>query len=170
MLMQTTERPLAGEPFVPPYRHVLAMRLEALARAIGLRAGVIDPRFPGCLQAPCSNLAIFGTSCSRPLLLPEGRMLGQETALDVILLRHDVDRGSSFDVLLHGQPHWLLGYAAWARRGGDLWLIPTAGDGPFLRATVAGLEAEDAAPFHDAEERRRGIMRAIVSPTFEGSL
>ena len=170
MLTQTSNRPLAGEPFVPPYGRALASRLEAFAHAIGLRAGIVDPRFSGCLLAECSGFAIFGTSCSRPLLLPEGRLLAQETGLDVLLLRHDVDRGSSFDLLLRGQPNWLLAYVAWRQRGGDLWLIPTAGDGPFIRASGMGLEQDETAPFGDAEARRLGFQRAIDRPNFEGSL
>jgi len=170
MLTQTADRLRAGEPFVPPYRRALASRLEAFAHAIGLRAGIIDPRFAGCLLAECSGFAIFGTSCSRPLLLPEGQLLAQETGLDVNLLRHDIDRGSSFDLLLRGQPNWLLGYVAWRRSGSDLWLIPTAGEGPFIRASGMGLEQNVAAPFGDADARRVGIQRAIDGPTFEGSL
>ena len=45
MLMQTANRLLAGEPFVPPYGRALASRLEALVHATGLRAGIIDRRF-----------------------------------------------------------------------------------------------------------------------------
>ena len=170
MLMQTADRLRSGEPFVPPYRRALASRLEAFAHAIGLRAGIVDPRFAGCLLAECSGFAIFGTSCSRPLLLPEGRLLAQQTGLDVLLLRHDADRGSSFDLLPRDQPSWLLGYVAWKRPGEDLWLIPTADEGPFIRASGMGLEQDVAAPFGDAEARRSGIQRAIERPTFEGSL
>ncbi|MXO67182.1 hypothetical protein [Altericroceibacterium endophyticum] len=171
MSSMTLNHPFVGEPIVPFVSHPVQRRIQKCTMAIGAMIHTRrEPWLAGCAVAPFAGFVMTGTSCNRPLLLPEGRALAELTGHDALLLRHDAIRGTSFDMLLRDHEDWLFGYVAWRRRGSELWLIPTAGEGAFIRATGRGLVKETDAPFLDADERRRGIIRAIERPSFEGSL
>lgn len=88
----------------------------------------------------------------------------------MILQRFDAVRGSSFDILLRSSENWLCRYLAWRRRDGHLWLIPTAAKGPYVQATGWGLHCEPTPPYTSDMERVRGIILALESPSFEGTI
>ena len=79
---------------------------------------------------PSAGVALAGTSRDRPLLPPEGELIGRETGLDFVLLRLDAERGVSFDVFLQERQGWLCRHDAWRRNTGACWLISEAEDGP----------------------------------------
>lgn len=168
MLMQ---RPIADACSLPPTSNAVAARMDAFAAAIGglvdTAAPARDPVLSGCVVMPYASLVLAGTACRRPLLFREGDGVARHSRLDLVLLRFDAGRGATFDIRLQQQPGWLCHYVAW-RRDGDLWLVPEAGTGPFLRATPWGLEIEDEPPFPASEERACGIVRALTFPSFAG--
>lgn len=175
VLMDTivTSRPETGEPFArTPHR--VRSRLFAAAVATG---AIIDtdaskrsPLLTDAVVMPFANFALLGTGCARPLKFEEGEEIARVTGLDVLLMRFDPDRGVSFDVFDHRSTHWRCNHVAWRRRDGDLWLIPQASFGEFIRVGAWGLEYETEPPFASGEERYAGIIRAIEIPSFEGSL
>ena len=169
MTMMLLERPIAAAPLLPPTNQVVKNRMCALAGAIG---GLVDPapgaRYPnlaGCLVMPYAGLLLAGTACRRPLLFPEGDVLYAVTGLDVILVRHDADRGTTYDLRLNGQPGWLYRYQAWQMEG-DLWLVPDAGSTSSIRATAWGLEVCETLPFVNAAERQLGLNHPVSLPSF----
>ena len=163
----------AGEcaPVMPWTTQRVRSRMMALALAIGAE---IDPEtreragtLAGTITMSFAQLLIAGTSCPRPWLFPEMIQLARETGLEVVLLRFDVTRGVSFDILLQDRRHILCGYAPWRSAGGDLWFVPTLGKGPYLRALPTGLAREREAPFIDREDREAGIILTMEKPIFE---
>jgi hypothetical protein len=166
MTMMLLERPIAAEPLLPPTNQVVKNRMCALAGAIG---GLVDPapgardaKLAGCLLMPYAGLLLAGTSCRRPLLFPEGETLHTITGVDVILVRHDADRGTTYDLRLNGQTGWLCRYQAWQMEGG-LWLVPDAGTAPSVRTTAWGLEVGDQPPFADSAEHGLGLIRPALA-------
>jgi hypothetical protein len=164
-------RPILGaEPLPTPSWPVLR-RMEALAAAIDgpidPAPGTRDPRFVGCLLLWQADLLIAGTSCRRPLVFAEAERLAQYSGRDLVLLRYDADRGTTFDLYLQTRAAWLVRYQAW-RRDGDLWFVPDVTTAPFVRAGMFGLELEDAAPFADAEDRARGLNHGRGLPMIDG--
>jgi hypothetical protein len=174
MNMMTSIRPDMGGPLMPHVSRPVVDRLQALLVAIGALidtgAARKNPLLGGCAVAPFAGFVTTGTTCRRPLLFPEVQQIAEQTGFDALLLRFDVDRGTSFDLTLEEGERRLCRYVAWRRRGGDPWLIPTAGDGPFIQATAWGLECRDTPPFHSCTEREAGIIRAIHNPSFAGRL
>ena len=168
MTMMLLERPLAAEPLLPLTSQAVKNRMLALAGAIG---GPVDPapaarepRLAGCLAMPFANLLLAGTSCRRPLLFPEGAALSSITDLNLILVRHDAERGTTYDLRLNGQKGWLCRYQAWQIEG-DLWLVPDAGTTPSVRVTAWGLELCNEPPFADADERTCGLIELFMAPS-----
>jgi hypothetical protein len=174
MNMMTTIRPEVGEPLIPYVSRPVVDRLQALLVAIDalidISAGRRYPILAGCAVMPFARFVMTGTSCRRPLLLPELQLIAERTGLDSALLRFDVARGVTFDLVLEEGARRLCGYVAWRRRGGDPWFIPTVGEGPFIRAGACGLECVDTPPFVSAAEREAGIIRAIENSSFEGRI
>jgi hypothetical protein len=173
MNMMTAIRPEVGEPLIPYVSRPVVDRLQALLVAIDAlidtSAGRRYPILAGCAVMPFARFVMTGTSCRRPLLLPELQLIAEHTGLDAGLLRFDADRGVTFDFVLEGEQRH-CGYVAWRRRGSDPWFIPTAGEGAFIRAGACGLECVDAPPFVSAAEREAGIIRAIESSSFAGRI
>lgn len=168
------ELPLSGGPVLPRSTHRVINRQEALVRAVG---AIIDTQasegnglLTGCAVAPYAHLVMAATALSRPLLYPECNLIAHATGFDMILQRFDADRGSSFDILLRGEKEWLCRHLAWRRRDGHLWLIPTAGDGPYVQATGWGLRCEKTPPYTSQIEREMGIVLALETPSFEGRI
>jgi len=168
-----TERPFAGEPLVTPTTYRARLRAEAFLMAIDVMLDTNSPCENGllsqCYVAPCAQFVMVATCCDRPLLYREGELIGDATGHDVILLRFDADRGTSFDILRCGSKQWLCRYLTWRRVDGDLWLIPPAGNAPYIRVCASGLEQVETAPFADADEQLNGVILAINNPSFEGS-
>ncbi len=174
MNTMTFERPFVGEPLLAPTLHRVKERGKALIRATGARtdphAALGNPVLAECLVAPDAGFAVALTCCNRPLVFPEGEFISQASGYDMVLLRFDPIRGTSFDILFNGGRIWFCHHLAWRRRDGDLWFIPSATAGPFIRACNFGLVPEEAPPFDGIGERYAGIIRAIDNPSFEGRL
>ena len=172
MNMMLFDRPAKGECLMPPTTQRVVNRMGALGEAIGgaidLNVGRHVPLLGGTMVLPEANLVIAGTNCRRPLLFHEAQLIAQTWLRDVVLLRFDADRGASFDILLREGRDVLCGYLAWRQRGGDLWFIPAAGEGTFIRATRQGMICEKRPPFDLSEQRETGIIRAIHLPSLEG--
>ncbi len=149
-------------------------RMEAAASAInaviGKDGSTLDPFLQQSIVMPIANIAIAGTGCPHPFYLDRAEMIGAATGRDVLLLRFDADRGTTFDILFHGADRWLNRFVAWRRRDGDLWLIPSAGSGLYIQASYKGLEPVTTPPFVSEGERQAGIIRAIETPSFEGRI
>ena len=146
-------------------------RMEALAAVIDGPIDVAperrDPLFAGCLLMWQADLLLVGTSCRRPLVFAEAERLAEYSGRDLVMLRYDAERGTTVDLYLQSRADWLVRYQTW-RQGGDMWLIPDASDGPFIRADMCGLKLEEAAPFADAEDRARGLNHGRGLPMFNG--
>lgn len=173
-MYQTTERPFTGEPLLAPTTHRARMRAETFLTATGVMLDTRAPRDNGllteCYVAPYANFVLSATCCDRPLLYPEGELIGDATGHDVTILRFHPLRGTSFDILPYGSERWLCRYLVWRRRDGDLWLIPSAGKAPYIRVCGWGLEQVDTPPFDSVDERNAGIILAIDNPSFEGRI
>jgi hypothetical protein len=172
MSYMSFERPLTGGPLLTPTTRRVTSRRDAVLSAIGAsiysEAARNNPFLTGCTVAPHARFVLAATSLDRPLLFPECDLVAQCTEFDVLLLRFDPDRGTNFDLLLQGNDRWLCRYLAWRKGYEDLWFIPTAGEGPFIRASGGGLERLCTAPFATAAERESGIILALDAPSFEG--
>ena len=174
MNMMTTCLPFAGKPVLAP----TLQRVKDRARHFLLATGAqIDweapdqlPLLTECLVAREANFVVAATCCHRPMLFPETELIAQVTDLHMVLLRFDPGAGTSFDMLFRGSHNWLCGYLAWRRLDGDLWLIPSTTDGPFIRSCPTGLEQLNTPPFDSASERYAGLILARENPSFAGSL
>lgn len=173
MSMMTLNRPLAGEPLLPPTAQRTRSRLGSLIRASGLAgddpSGLEERISGGYFIDPSSGIALLSTSCNRPLYYPEGEAFAQITQMDLVLLRFDPLDGVSFDLLQDGSRIWLCNYLAWRRSGEALWLVPSHSAGAFFCLSSRGLEAYDTAPYANGYQRFAGIIRGIETPSFEGS-
>ncbi len=173
--MYQMTKPLLGcAPVVPPTSVATNLRLHGFVSATRVHINDGAPRDTGllsrCYPASSAELLIAGTSCKRPLISREMELLCEVTGYHGVLLRFDVDRGAKFDILPQESRIWLCDYLAWRRRDGDLWLIPSTIDGVFIRTSITGLDFEETPPFDSMSERHAGIIPAITTASFEGSL
>lgn len=149
-------------------------RMEAAASAInaviGKDGSTLDPFLQQSIVMPIPNILLAGTGCPHPFYLERAETMGAATGRDVLLLRFDADKGTTFDVRFHDADRWLCRFVAWRRCDGDLWLIPSAGSGLYIRASYKGLEPVTTPPFVSEEERKAGIILAIETPSFDGSI
>lgn len=173
MNMMTLNRPLEGDPLLPPATHRTRSRLGSFIRASGLAgddpSGLEERISGGYFSDPSLGIALLATSCNRPLFYAEAEAFARITQMDLVLLRFDPLEGVSFDLLLNGSRFWLCNYLAWHRSGEALWLVPTHSAGAFFRLSSEGLEAYDTAPYANGYQRFAGIIRGIETPSFEGS-
>lgn len=173
MNMMTLNRPLEGDPLLPPATHRTRSRLRSLIRASGLAgddsSGLEERISGGYFADPSAGIALLATSCNRPLYYPEAEAFAQIAQMDLVLLRFDALEGVSFDLLQDGSCIWLCNYLAWRRSGEALWLVPSHSAGAFFRLSSGGLEAYDTAPYANGYQRFAGIIRGIETPLFEGS-
>jgi hypothetical protein len=146
--------------------------VDGVAQAI---AGVIDTflskgesLLANTTVMPFAGIIIAGTNCGRPMLRAECHRISERTGMDVVLLRLHPDRGVTFDVVLSQPKRDLLRYRAWRKDDGDLWLIPDAADGPYLRLTAWGIDVEASPPFQSAAERNACLIRANNPAAFAG--
>lgn len=161
-------------PVLIPYASDRVDRwVAAVAQAI---AGLIDtsPSGGGLLAnttvMPFAGIVLAGTNCARPMMRPECHQIVEHTGMDVVLLRLDPDRGVTFDVVLSQPARDLLHCRAWRRGDGDLWLLPDAADGPYLRLSAWGIDVEATPPFASAEEREAGLIQAVCPAAFKEAL
>ena len=174
MNMITLQRPLEGEPLLPPatYRTFRTQRrFGAFVSASGLSCaydGMSARISDGFYADQEAGVVVTATSCDRPLFFPECEALTQFLQMDLVLMRFDPLLGASFDVLMAGSQSWLCDFLAWRRDGGDMWLVPARASGPYFCLNESGLEAYEGAPFANGSERYAGIIRAIEAPSFEG--
>lgn len=122
--------------------------------------GHIDRRLANCLYMSQASLIIMGTACRRPLMLREALDISLASEMDVVVVRSaDRPNDISFDVTLGGRAP-LCALRMWmGQPSASAWLIPSAGDSPFIRVTPLGLEIHCAAPFVDEFERHAGLAR-----------
>lgn len=149
-------------------------RMEAAAAAInaviGRDGNPLDPFLQQSIVIPIANIILAGTNCPPPFYLDRAETMGAATDTDVVLLRFDADKGTTFDILFRGAERWLNRFVAWRRRDGDLWFIPSVGSGLYVQASYKGLEPVTTPPFISEEERKAGIIHAIENPSFEGRI
>lgn len=172
MKIQTLTQFEVNQPLISWTPRPVMQRMAEFQAAIGanvdLRASRRQPLFTNTLVMPSAKLVLAGTSCSRPMYFPECELLADVSEFDVALLRHDVDRGVSFDIRFKDTGRWSCCYLAWWHPYDGFWLIPTAGEEIFIRADELGLTRTTHAPFADARRRAEGIVRAIETPSFIG--
>jgi hypothetical protein len=150
--------------------HTFAHKLGAY---IDKGAAKADRRLEGTIVMPIADLVLAGTSCLKIEMTEECEALAAITHHDVVLLRHDAVRGTTFDVFLQSTGYWMTGRLAW-QRDGDLWLVPEVGFANCIRVTAAGLICEGVGPFRDLEDRSAGIRLTLkvplaIMPAFLGS-
>lgn len=166
MIYTPIRRPALDAAALPRPRNAIIRQMRKVAAAINdvvdSEPGWTDPLLDGCLRLPAAEILIAGTACHRPLAFYEADRLAERTGFDVLLVRHDAYR-ITIDLRLQHMRSWLCGYRRW-QLNGDFWLIPD-GDGPFVRASMLGLELGYAAPFADAAEREAGLA-AFADPVF----
>lgn len=151
------------EPLPEP--RVLARRLM-LATSM-LVDGFLDgnperfhPYLQHSLLMPQADLLIVGTACARPLMLREARDAARAITTDVLVVRTwDRSAQASFDIQLAGDDQPLLAYRLWMPEpgGAAAWLVPTAGNTPYVRLDPMGLEVVDDAPYCSEADRNRGL-------------
>lgn len=174
MNMIALQRPLEGEPLLPPatYRTFRTQsRFGAFLSATGLSCEGEDMSAhiaDGFYADREASVVVTATSCDRPLFFPECEALAQFLQMDLVLLRFDPLLGASFDVLMAASQIWLCDFLAWRRDGSDMWLVPARASGPYFCLNKSGLEACEGAPYANGSERYAGIIRAIEAPSFEG--
>ena len=170
----TLQRPLEGEPLLPPstYRTFRTLgRFAAFLSAAGLarESEEMSARTKeGFYADQEAGVVVTATSCDRPLFFAECEALAQFMQMDLVLMRFDPLLGASFDVLMAGSQSWLCDFLAWRRDGGDMWLVPARASGPHFCLNESGLEAYEGAPYTNGSERYAGIIRAIERPSFDG--
>lgn len=128
-------------PILPPSSPAVQRRVLATVHDIGALIGQTadsNPALKGCVMLPLANIVLAGTACARPQLFAEYDALAQASAHDLIVLRHDALRGTTFDIKLRAQPRWLRRYLATPVEFG-LQMAPDVGIGPVLRVTAFGI-------------------------------
>jgi len=141
MTLLLNDRACAGAILPPPSPAVLRRTLT-IAHAIGAliqKPGGVDPMLQGCLVLPLAKMILAGTACARSLLFEECDALARATSHDVIILRHDALRGTTFDIKLRSEPRWFRRYLG-TPVGDGMRMAPDIGTGPVLLATAFGLE------------------------------
>lgn len=171
MNVTTIDRPLAGEPLLPPATHRLRGRFCNFLISSGLCAPGADAQEDALANGFLANhergVVMTATSCDRPLFYREAETLARLVPLDLILMRFDPLTGATFDVLLAGSRNWLSELVVWRRGGDEFWLVPVRASGPFIQLTEAGLAVSKSAPYANGYERFSGIVTAIDQPSFE---
>ncbi|HZH98747.1 MAG TPA: hypothetical protein VEX38_07225 [Fimbriimonadaceae bacterium] len=161
---------------MPPVRDRVRMTMLATSMIIDgpvdTRPERVDARLVNSLYMPQADLLIVGTGCRRPLLLNEAADLSNAAELDVVIVRlDDQGRGASFDLKKIGAASLLCAYRLWMPHGDFTgWLVPTAGETPFVEMTPFGLMMHEEPPFADDDERRVGLFRGarFLSVAFQG--
>lgn len=150
------------EPHVKVRRLMLATSVLTDGR-LESRPETIHPDLRNCLFASEAGIVIVGTRCPRPLMLPELVDIGNVVQRDAIVVRlgGDSKNDVTFDVYVFGAERADVAYRLWMPQPtGAPWLVPTAGEGRYIRFDPAGFDASEDAPFTDEFDRRRGLVWA----------
>lgn len=122
------------------------------------------PYLRNCFLAPRAGIVIAGTRCPRPLMTREVINVSKAVARDAIIVRLGDDWRAAdvtFDVYQFGCDEPLLAYRLWMPQPTGLpWLIPSAGEGTFVRFDPDGLDIGDEPPFGSEFDRHRGLVWA----------
>lgn len=159
---QTDLRPALVEP-IPAARARVQRAMLATSMLID---GIVDIT-PGRFQPYLANtylmsqaaVLIGGTFCRRPLVLHEFEDVCRPSALDGVLVRlsDEVAPSVTFDVKIATEDRMLCAYRLWMPQpNGPAWLIPSAGQEPFVRLDPLGIEIGDTAPFSSKDDRELG--------------
>jgi hypothetical protein len=141
MTLLPNDRACAGA-ILPLPSPAVKRRMLTIAHAMGAliqKPGGADPMLQGCLVLPFAGMVLAGTACARPLLFAECDDLARATSHDVIILRHDALRGTTFDIKLGSESRWFRRYLGKPVEHG-VRMAPDIGTGPVLRAAAFGLE------------------------------
>lgn len=134
-----------ADAVLPPPSPAVQRRMLATVHAMGALIQPLNsaaPMLQGCLVVPLAGVVLAGTACARPLLFAECGVLARATRHDVIILRHDALRGTTFDIKLRSEPRWFRRYLAKPVQNG-VRMAPDVGTGPVFHATAFGLETLD---------------------------
>lgn len=154
-----------ADAILPPPSPAVQRRMLATVHAMGalVQQPGAAPMLQGCLVLPFPEIVLAGTACARPLLFTECDVLARATRHDVIILRHDPLRGTTFDIKLRSEAHWFRRYLATPVENG-VRLSSDIGMSPVLRATAFGLEIlenRDASGIPPRASRRTASARLV---------
>lgn len=173
MNMMTLAPPVTEAPTLARTSQRVRDRVAELALAMGTRvdaeARQTHPLMRGCFVLSSAGVVLSGTACARPMWQSQCLSIAQDTGFDFGLLRFDPIEGVTLDWLPPDGADPLIGYHVWRTPAKGLWFIPSAGDGPFVRAGDWGIKREKTPPFTTAAQRSAGIITAINHPSFAGS-
>ena len=131
-----------AESIMPCPSPAVQRRMLAIVHAMGgliQQAGSANPKLHGCLILPLGGMMLAGTACARPLLFSECDVLAREATCDLVVLRHDALRGTTFDIKLTSGSRWFRRYLATPIEG-SVRMKAAIGIGPVFRASALGLE------------------------------
>jgi hypothetical protein len=134
-----------ADAILPPPSPAVQRRMLATAHAMGVLIqppSSVAPMLQACLVLPFAGMVLAGTACARPLLFAECDTLARATRHDVIILRHDALRGTTFDIKLRSEPRWFRRYLATSVENG-VRMAPDIGTGPVFHTSAFGLETLD---------------------------
>lgn len=150
------------EPFIQVRRLMLATSM-LIEGCLDTEPEHFHPHLRNCFLAPQAGIIIAGTRCARPLMTREIVNVGKAVERDALIVRLGDDAGGrvTFDIHQSGNPKMMLAYRLWMPQPvGPAWLVPTAGEGAFVRFDPDGLDVGNEAPFADCFDRQRGLVWA----------
>lgn len=159
---QTDFRPAWVDPIPEPRIQIQRMMLATAMCVDGFvdrNPGRLQPYLSGTYLMPDAHLLLAGTLCRRPLVIREFANVCRAAGLDGIIVRLLDERVSAvtFDVMQAGADRMLCVYRLWLPQpNGAAWLVPTAGEGSYVRVDPLGLEFVDEPPFSCEIDRYRG--------------
>jgi len=164
MVYQSDLRPAFVAPIPEPREQAKRLML-AVALLVD---GFLDqdpkrfqPYLENCFLMPGADLIVGGTFCRRPVMLREFADVCRASESDGILVRLpevSIPGLVSFDVKQAHNDRMLCVYRLWLQQPtGSAWLVPSAGEGPFVRLDPLGLDIGDEPPFASEIERYRGL-------------
>lgn len=163
MVLQTELRPAWVDP-LPAGRGQTRRMMLATATLIDgyvdTNPGRFHPYLANTYLMADARLLIAGTRCRRPLYLREFADVCRPSGLDGLIVRLQDESGSavSFDVKPAGDDRMLCAYRLWMPQpSGAAWLVPSMGEGPFVRLDPLGIELVIEPPFSCEIERYRGL-------------
>jgi hypothetical protein len=159
---QTDFRPAWVEPIPAPRIQIQRMMLATAMCVDGFvdcDPGRLQRYLSGTYLMPDAHLLLAGTLCRRPLVIREFADVCRAADLDGIIVRLLDERVSAvtFDVMQARSDRMLCVYRLWlSQPAGAAWLVPTVGEGPYVRVDPLGLEFAAEPPFSCEVDRYRG--------------
>ncbi|RIX27009.1 hypothetical protein D3M59_10660 [Sphingomonas edaphi] len=149
--------------------------LEALRSLAGAIGGDVMPVcFVGEKEVvgyrhPSAGLTMLATACYRPMLCEQAQELRSSNGDHVLIVRlEDETHGYgpfTIDLLIADTRTWLIRYRLWQiHPTGDLWLVPSEGEGRSIRIVGGYLALSPRAPFYNLFEREHGFN--VAAKTF----